>query len=134
MFIVAWAINDKGVIAGYWYPDTTHPHGFVRSATGKITSFDPPGATNGTYANAINSKGAITGAYIDDKNVGHGYIREPSGAFTTFDTPTGPVARSMAINAKGTVAGLSGYTKTGFAGFVRYQKGTTRAIIIAKSL
>jgi len=134
MFTEAWCINDKGVIAGYWFADgSSPPHGFVRSATGKITSFDPPGASNGTYANAVNVKGAITGIYMDDARVAHGYIRQPSGAFTTFDIASGPIVRSMGINAKGTVTGVGGYTKAGFAGFVRYQSGKMAVINTPKS-
>ncbi len=50
-----------------------------------ITSFDVPGAVNGTLAFAINPAGAITGTYFDANFVPHGFLRAHNGSFTTFD-------------------------------------------------
>ena len=72
-------------------------HGFVRSPSGAITTFDVPGAGTGsgqgTFPANINPAGTIVGNYVDASNVSHGFVRSPSGAITTFDVPgagTGP--------------------------------------------
>jgi hypothetical protein len=51
-------------------------HGFVRSATGKFKTFDPPGSAS-TTALVINLNGASIGYYIDASNVTHGVLRAP---------------------------------------------------------
>jgi predicted membrane protein len=65
-----------------WYNDAnTVAHGFLRSHTGQITTFNVPGAgtgTNqGTLAGPLNQFGVMTGWYVTDDNVNHGYIRYP---------------------------------------------------------
>ena len=56
-------------------------HGFLRAHTGKITTFDAPGAgTNspqGTVSYSINSAGVIAGFYQDGNGVSHGLLRTP---------------------------------------------------------
>jgi hypothetical protein len=56
-------------------------HGFIRSKSGVITTYDAPGAGTsagqGTFANQINALAAITGYYVDPNNVYHGFPRIP---------------------------------------------------------
>ena len=87
------SINDAGAITGH-YTDTHNViHGFVRSPSGKLSSFDAPGAGSvaafgyGTSPKSINDAGAITGHYVDARNVNHGFVRSPSDKFTTIDAP-----------------------------------------------
>jgi hypothetical protein len=70
-------LNDSGEVTGV-YADTTYVyHGFLRSPWGKITTFDAPGAVNGTFPVSINDQGAIAGFYLDANNVYHAFLRLP---------------------------------------------------------
>ena len=56
--------------------------------SGKLITFDVPGAVNGTNPSSINSQGVITGFYNDANFVGHGFLRKPvKGTITTIDIP-----------------------------------------------
>jgi hypothetical protein len=77
---VPYSINTTGVIAGDYVDASGVSHGFVRSATGTIASFDPPGAQGalgGTFAPSINKAGVITGSYSGADGVDHGFERIP---------------------------------------------------------
>ena len=75
-------INSSGVIAGYYVDANIVAHGFERSSSGTITTFDEPKACKsgtacrgaGTFAFSNNAANAITGYYIDSKLVLHGYV------------------------------------------------------------
>ena len=69
-------INAKGMIAGTYLDEQFVRHGFVRSANGKITSFDPPTSKN-IDVWGINKSGTVVGEYIDNNNLEHGYLRIP---------------------------------------------------------
>lgn len=77
-------------------------HGMIRSPTGKLTTFDAPGAgTNGPFLSAVyqgtgcpgcnlgvNFWGEIAGIYIDDNYSYHTFLRSPDGRFfTKIDVP-----------------------------------------------
>src|ERR1035438_1383164 len=54
-------INLWGTIVGN-YPDANYVnHGFLRSPEGKFTTFDAPGAVNGTFPTGINLLGTVAG-------------------------------------------------------------------------
>jgi len=99
-------------------------HGFVRSASGHIATFDAPGGTGGTFARSINDQGAIAGYYTDAKNVNHGFVRDAQGHFTTFDAP-GAVYGTVAhgINAAGEVSGAYSDANANSRGFIRDAQG-----------
>ena len=84
--ITPMGINAAGAVIGFYVDANSAQHGFVRSATGKITEFDPPGSTF-TETNAIDLVGNIVGFYFDANSVGYGYLRDPRGNFTTIDAP-----------------------------------------------
>jgi hypothetical protein len=105
------AINTAGVVAGRYSDYTGVSHGYVRSANGTITSFDPPNVatTNlsttrsvyneyvGTLPTSIDTAGDIAGTYTDTNGARHGFVRAASGAITVFDVPgadTSPCASS----------------------------------------
>jgi hypothetical protein len=56
-------------------------HGFVRAASGTVTTFDAPGAgtsaLQGTFPISINTTGEITGTYLDGSYAYHGFVRMP---------------------------------------------------------
>jgi len=128
----ASAISAAGDITGYYQDINGVAHGFVRSAHGRITTFDAPGAGTsayeGTSASAINLAGAITGTYTDANEVEHGYLRDRDGAFTTFDVPGSLFFSAGSIDLEGAVTGT--YFDTNFVthGFLRAPDGTITTI------
>jgi probable HAF family extracellular repeat protein len=77
-----------------------------------FTSFDAPGVTNGTTANAINDSGAIVGVYP-----GHGYLLTPGGGFTTLTFPGVVINGADGITASGAIVGgysIPGVSEIGF--------------------
>jgi hypothetical protein len=131
---LAYAVNDRGVIVG-WYTDTNIvPRGFLRYPDGRITSFDAPGAglgyglDQGTYATSINDRDVIAGQLQDSSNVFHGYVRYPDGAFATFDAPgAGTQAyqgtTGEGINRAGEAVGYYFDGKNVVHGFLRTRDG-----------
>jgi hypothetical protein len=70
-------INPAGAITGSYFDASGVSHGFLQARDGTITTFDVPGAVNGTRPVAINPAGAITGSYFDASRVSHGFVRSP---------------------------------------------------------
>jgi hypothetical protein len=70
-----------GEITGQYIDSNGVNHGFVRSPSGAITTFDAPGAGTGagqgTLPETPNMFGVITGQYIDANNVHYGFLRTP---------------------------------------------------------
>jgi hypothetical protein len=127
---VAYDNNDEGVLVGFYTDENIVPHGFLRTPSGHVTSFDAPGAglgyglNQGTAAYAINDLGVIAGQFQDSSFLYHGFVRYPNGSFTTFDeTDAGTEANqgtfAFNINLLGTTAGI--YIDAGnvYHGFVR---------------
>ncbi|MBC8027210.1 MAG: hypothetical protein H7Y89_14555 [Steroidobacteraceae bacterium] len=51
-------------------------HGFVRSADGTFTSFDFPGAPDGTTdVTSVDEQGNIVGIYYDENSQLHAFVR-----------------------------------------------------------
>jgi hypothetical protein len=71
-------LNDSGEVTGVYADASGVYHGFLRSPWGKITTFDAPGAANGTLPVSINDRGAIAGFYLDANNVYHAFLRLPA--------------------------------------------------------
>jgi len=82
------SINKAGTIAGSDADASGVYHGFVRAASGTITTFDAPGASTvqgaGTFAFCINTDGAIAGYYVDASFVDHSFVRSASGTISGF--------------------------------------------------
>jgi hypothetical protein len=102
-----------------------HAPASVLAPVGTFTTFDVPGAVNGTSPASINPAGAITGTYNDVNFVGHGFLRASDGTFTTFDVPGAVNGTSPAsINPAGAITGS--YADANFVGhgFLRANNGT----------
>ena len=91
-------ITDFGVVAGNYVDGNDEWHGFVRTAQGKITTFDPPGSVF-TSVWSINNFGQIAGVFYDANFVGHGFVRSAEGKITTFDPPGAVGGASGTYNA-----------------------------------
>ena len=97
-------INNSGTVTGYYVDSARVPHGFIRSASGDITTLDPAGSL-ATFATSINSGGTV-GGYFGDTSTDHGFLRAPDGTFTVFDPPGSlNTLVSSNINASGGLAG-----------------------------
>lgn len=142
-------INSAGTIAGFFSDSKNVMHGFLRTMSGSLVSFDAPGAGTktikpfvdtpigilggqGTYVTAINDSGTVVGLYVDNNNVFHGFLRNPRGKFTTFDVPgsgTGKGQGTIAgnINATGEIAGTYTDASNVTHGFVRTHTGVITA-------
>ena len=63
-------------------------HGFLRDATGNLTSFDVPSAAHafgdGTHPQSVNDDGIVVGTY---NNTQVGFIRDAQGVYTSFSAP-----------------------------------------------
>lgn len=87
---VANAVNNKGVIAGF-YENSKGLHGFVRATDGTFTTLDVSTTpdVNGeiyTVINGIDARGDLVGTYEDSSDKRHGFI-DQGGTITTFDMP-----------------------------------------------
>ena len=134
----AQGINDAGQVVGaFTKPDSDYtqpdggvqpflPHGFLRTATGALTTFGVPGAANTT---AINSPGQIVGTFMDARNKFHGFLRAPTGAFSTIEVPVPGATGTHAfgINDSGQIVGFFGEVAKGH-GIVRTETGVFTTI------
>jgi predicted membrane protein len=143
------SIDAGGDIAGVYLDGNYVAHGFVRSASAAVTTFDAPGAGStssikgslvslqGTIPIAINTNGTIVGTYLDSRSCYHGFLRAASGAITEFDVPgattTYPCTpdagfrvgtKPIAINSAGIITGTYADSSGGYHGFVRATNGT----------
>ncbi|MBV9265544.1 MAG: hypothetical protein JO061_05185 [Acidobacteriaceae bacterium] len=80
-------LNLEGDATGGYLDANGVPHGFIRDRQGAITTFDPPGAVNGTIPLSINVEREVTGYYLDAGFFAHGFLRDARGNLTTFDAP-----------------------------------------------
>ena len=73
------AIDGAGTVAGF-YNDANGVHrGFLRSAQGKFTFFDVPGAGTQFLQGTVplfNTRDAAVGFWVDDNYVWHGFVRK----------------------------------------------------------
>jgi hypothetical protein len=121
-------LNQLGAIAGIYSDANSVNHGFLRSATGKFTTFDAPGAGTGSFEGtgcfsdcpvSLNDWGAITGIYIDANFVYHGYLRSPEGTIVTVD-PVGTIFTFPdSINDLGSITGYYIDANSVYHGFLR---------------
>jgi hypothetical protein len=70
------SINDAREIVGQWTNSTSLVSGFVRSASGAITSYTVPVPNNGTYPYSVNDAGQMTGLYVDLNGAFHGFVQD----------------------------------------------------------
>jgi hypothetical protein len=70
-------INAVGIVSGEYQDASSVFHGFVRTANGTVTTFDPPGSEN-TFSAGINDFGVIAGGYSIG-NTSTAFLRVPTG-------------------------------------------------------
>lgn len=120
-------ISSSGALIGGYADASGNFHGFVRSANGSITSFDPNGSVF-TDPAGINAQRVIIGFYSGSSGPYHGFLRSPEGEITSFDvsgagTAIGQGTEPLNINSPGDIAGAfidgSGVSH----GFLRMKNG-----------
>ena len=104
---VPYGINKHNQVVGFYCLTETCDTGHAYTwKAGVFTSFDYPGASNYTSANAINGAGDIVGSYQTPDYVFHGFL-EHNGTFTSFDAPgAGYLTQPTGINNAGTIVGF----------------------------
>jgi hypothetical protein len=119
-------INAVGEIAGVYQDVSGEGRGFIRSANGSVTKFNPGGLGGSTDVRGINNRGAVVGAYSTTNSIppAQAYVRTRDGAITTFSIPGSDYVYPWGINDLGEVTGdyfYDGDTQVG--GFVRSPGG-----------
>jgi len=99
------SINDSLTITGTYSTLAGFTGGFVRTASGQITTFDVGQVYTGQLR--INAAGVIAGIYQDVSGMSRGFIRSADGAITKFN-PGGDAGSTVVtdINDAGTVVGI----------------------------
>jgi hypothetical protein len=110
------AINTKGTVTGVDGSD-----GFVRSPSGKMTTFTGPGNPNTTVPTSINDSGLVAGYDATVCGVAHGFSRDAGGDATAVDPPDSEYTVVHGVNDKGALTGV--YYYGGYHGFVLSPKG-----------
>ncbi|HTS34346.1 MAG TPA: hypothetical protein VMH04_01675 [Candidatus Solibacter sp.] len=80
-------LNSASAMTGPYIDANNAWHGYVRDPEGNITTFDAPGASQGTYPWGINEVGKTIGQYADANGVSHAFLRSREGKILTFDDP-----------------------------------------------
>jgi hypothetical protein len=74
----ASGINSVGTITGSFNDGFNINHGFWRTRSGSVTTFDVPGAgSGGTLPIGITTAGVIAGLYRDANRITHGFLFQP---------------------------------------------------------
>lgn len=128
------SINAPGEVAGFYIDGVGAEHGFLRDASGNITTINPAnaatGSEQGTIVTGIDAAGDVIGAYTDSTNMIHGFVRSAStGTITVIDAPGAGTATYQgtypdAIDAAGDVSGSFTDANNVVHGFVLPANGT----------
>lgn len=106
---VGVAINTSGAITGYYIDSNNNHHGYVRSANGAITEFNPPNLTE-IFCAAINSSGQVVGDGLHDQiHFGdyYGFLRNANGNIGSVSISNAYETFPAAINQGGEIAGTA---------------------------
>jgi hypothetical protein len=117
------SINSSGEITGWYKDGGSGVHGFARSASGAITTFDA-GPRMFTTPVAINPAGEITGHYNSGTSGIHGFVRSAKGSIDTFDVEPDSSTIPYGINEKGEITGAWYHANSLVHGFVLAPDGT----------
>jgi hypothetical protein len=137
------SLNAAGAATGGYIDASFLFHGFVRDNHSVITTFDVPGAANGTTPLSINPAGQVTGYYFDANFFGHGFLRDANGNMTEFDAPGAGTDASgcvfgltfpNGINAGGQITGLYYDPQCNVHGFLRERNGAFTVVDVPNSL
>jgi hypothetical protein len=135
------AINAAGTIVGTYHDSKQIYHGFERTASGIITTFDATSigtstSYGGTIATGIDAAGDIVGTFIDQNGDFHGLLVNAAGKQTQI-TPSNAAAGTQygfylgviptAINGAGQITGTYTDSATKRHGFAQTSTGAVSA-------
>ena len=101
------AINNSGVIVGYYLDSSGAQHGFLRAADGTMTTLDVPGAAV-TVPASNSSTGWIAGSYATPCcQPDHGFRLAPDGKTLVTFQVNGDATLAIAVNSSGQVTGYA---------------------------
>ena len=118
------AINRYGVIVGMAVKGNGSASGFIRSATGQLSTYDAPNATM-TNLQGINSAGVKIGVFEDSSNAIHSFALYKND-IDEIKVPGASYTWASGINDHGDIVGAYA-TTTGFDGFL-LRNGKFKAI------
>src|SRR6516164_10483962 len=84
-YAIAYGINNKGQIVGFYQGGSLIEDGFLDSG-GQYTTIDPPGSVQ-TVAYGINDSGQIIGWYSSSSATHQLGFLDSGGVYTTIDPP-----------------------------------------------
>jgi len=111
------AINSGGEVTG-----TDGSQGFVRTPSGKVTTFTGPNSPGTTVPTSINDSGLVAGYDRTGCGTAHGFSRSANGDATAIDPPDSEYTMVSGVNGKGALTGS--YYYGGYHGFMRSPDGT----------
>lgn len=121
VFVYVTSIDSAGMVSGSYQDSNSVFHGFTRDATGKITSFDAPGAgtgaNQGTEFEGVSPGGYLCGLYITSNSAEYGFLLSPSGEFFQIDIQGSSVVFASGVNDAGQVVGAYS-SSNAFYGFI----------------
>jgi hypothetical protein len=118
------AINNSNTVTGSYIDEKGVCHGFIRSSSGTMTTFEASGSGDGffqgTIGNGINSAGTVVGYAANDSDAYEGYVRSASGQIEPIQvkgagTGEGQGTHVLNINDAGTLMGYYGSASAGGA-------------------
>ncbi len=120
-------LNNEGTAAGDYTGPGGVERGFVRSASGSITTIAKPGAL-ATVVNGINNGNRVAGDYVDSSYVTWSFILGANKKRIVFQDPkasasSGYGTAALAINDAGAVTGIYADASGVIHGFTRSQTG-----------
>ncbi|MGA7340571.1 MAG: Ig-like domain-containing protein [Terracidiphilus sp.] len=128
------SINASAEVAGFYIDGIGAEHGFLRNASGTVTTFEAPnagtGSEQGTVVTGIDAAGDVIGVYTDTNNAIHGFVRSAStSAITAIDAPGAGTATYQgtypdAFDAAGDISGSFTDQNNVVHGFVLPAGGT----------
>jgi hypothetical protein len=132
------AINNEGVIIGYYADSVGTTRSFLREPDGTFVLVDPPGAGIGPGFGAIiwsiNDAGSVTGTFTDQGGVVHAYLRTRDGKYTQIDVEgAGPLCCTLGlnINEEDAIAGEYVDSANLYHEYLRSSDGTVERFSVA---
>lgn len=113
------AINRDGVIVGMAVKGGGTASGFIRSAEGRLSTYDAPNSIM-TNLQGINSAGVKVGVFEDMSNAVHSFALYKNN-FVEIKVPGAPFTWTSGINDHGDIVGAFA-TPEGFDGFLLRNK------------
>jgi uncharacterized membrane protein len=111
--LLAFDINDNGLITGFWQDASGQQRCFVRTKKNKFRDCGPAFSTGF----AINNDGIVTGTWEDAQDKQHGFI-DDNGVVQQFDVDGADETSPQDINDAGLVTGHWGDSEHKIRGFV----------------